>query len=424
MTVGELRLYNNLEFADLSNIALVQKQLLERHIDYCLNNSPFYKKNIKDGTDFSQLPFTEKSHLEEFNDDFLAVAPNKIVDIVMSSGTTGKATKIMYTENDLARLAYNERISFEGCGITDEDVVLLTCTIDRCFIAGLAYFSGLRALGAATIRNGHGTMTSHLQVIKSHKPTVIVGVPAFVRKLAHFLTLNGVEPYSSSVKKIICIGEPLRDQDMNMLKVALDLENLWGAKVFSTYASSETITTFCECTQQMGGHLHPDLAVLEIVDEHGNNVGPGRTGEVVLTPLQIEGMPLLRFKTGDISFIIEEKCACGRSSIRLGPVLGRKKQMLKIKGTTVYPQAVFSAVSEIDGIEDYYIEVRSEDLSDRISVYVSLTGAGEFSVDSVSEYLQSRLRVRPDLYIEDRIKLREKVYSPESRKPIRFFDKR
>ncbi len=133
------------------------------------------------------LPLTDKSALSLSNEDFLAAPLSKIVDIVLSSGTTGKPTKMMYTENDLRRLAYNEEISFMSCGLTRDDIVLLTCTMDRCFIAGLAYFSGVRSLGAAAIRNGLSSVDSHFEIIRRLKPTVLVGVPTFLLKLGHFV---------------------------------------------------------------------------------------------------------------------------------------------------------------------------------------------------------------------------------------------
>jgi phenylacetate-CoA ligase len=398
---------------------------LKKHIDHCLANSPFYRERLSGDMAFTDIPFTEKSDLEKYNDEFLAVPKNLIVDIVMSSGTTGKATKIMYTESDLVRLAYNEKVSLAGCGINNNDVALLTCTLDRCFIAGLAYFSGLRALGAATIRNGHGTLASHLQMIKAHEPTVIVGVPTFVNKLAKFLSVHGTSPSATSVKKIVCIGEPLRDKEMNMLNVGRELEALWNARAYSSYASTETVTTFCECEGQCGGHLHPDLTIVEIIDDDGNVLPPGSPGEVVVTPLGVEGMPLLRFKTGDISFTIDKPCACGRDSLRLGPIIGRKKQMLKIKGTTVYPQAIFAALSEREDVEDYYLVVSSEnELSDKADVFVSPAYGRKLDIESILNHLQARLRVKLNLFVEENDDLHAKVYTKESRKPLRFFDKR
>ena len=147
-----------LEFCSADKIRTVQEGLLNCHLRYVASHSPFYQAMFREhGIDVASInldsltaiPFTDKTILCERNDDFLAVPMSQIVDIVLSSGTTGRSVKEMYTENDLRRLAYNEEISFASCGLASEDIVLLTCTIDRCFIAGLAYFSGVRNLWAS-----------------------------------------------------------------------------------------------------------------------------------------------------------------------------------------------------------------------------------------------------------------------------------
>ncbi len=425
--------YSELAFQTDQHIQRIQSGQLLQHIKYCRENSPFYKKMKELGSlkgnyhipvRLEDIPFTEKEDIEQSNDSFRAVPMEKIVDIVMSSGTTGKATRIMYTENDLKRLAYNEAQSFFSMGMNRDDIVLLTCTMDRCFVAGLAYFSGLRSMGAATIRNGHGTMESHLEMIRLHQPTAIIGVPSFVRKLGGFLKSEGIDPADTSVNKIICIGEPLRNRQMQLLMGADEIESVWKARVYSTYASSETVTTFCECTAQNGGHLHPELAFIEIVDEKGKVLSHGETGEIVITPLAVEGMPLIRYKTGDISFTMNEPCSCGRKSLRLGPIIGRKKQMLKVKGTTLYPQAVFSLLSEMDNVIDYYLEVKqTEDLSDDLYVHVSVKGETLYP-EQLRKKLQARLRFAPHVVIDEPEALRRIVYTEKSRKPVRFVDKR
>lgn len=169
-----------------------------------------------------------------------------------------------------------------SCGITARDRVLLTYTIDRCFIAGLAYYSGAQAIGAACIRNGLNSLESHAGIIKLMAPSVIIGVPSFLRKLGTFVHNKKISV--RSVKKLVCIGEPLRDKDMKSLVVTRDIENIWGAKAYSTYSSSEIVTTFCECDRQNGGHLHPELAIVEIVDERGRQERTGVVGELVVTP--------------------------------------------------------------------------------------------------------------------------------------------
>ncbi|MBI4848347.1 MAG: AMP-binding protein [Nitrospirae bacterium] len=423
--------YSNIEFSTPDEIKAVQERLLQNHLAYIYGNSPFYRRTL-DGIalnkitleNLSALPFTGKSAFENHNDELLAVPMSKIVDIVLSSGTTGKPTKIMYTENDLRRLAYNEEISFASCGMTPDDIVLLTCTIDRCFVAGLAYFLGIRALGAAAVRNGLNSVESHLEIIQRMKPTAIVGVPSFLHKLGLFLQSKGIDPRETGVKKFICIGEPLRDKNLYLLKMGAYLEEIWGARVFSTYASSETITTFCECTAQNGGHLHPELAIVEIVNDNGEVLPLGEAGEVVVTTFFIEGMPLLRFRTGDMSFLIDGPCNCGRKSPRLGPILGRKKQMIKYRGTTLYPQAVYSALDEIPEVAEYYVSVTSDfDLSDVLKVYVSVNG-DSCSAKRIMDILQAHLRVRPDVIISSGEEVRKQLFAGNSRKAIRFIDRR
>jgi phenylacetate-CoA ligase len=134
-------------------------------------------------------------------------------------------------------------------------------------------------------------------------------------------------------------------------------------------------------------------------------------------------MPLLRFKTGDMSFLVDGPCECGRFSPRLGPIVGRKKQMIKYRGTTFYPQAIYSVLDEIPGVGEYYIIVSScADLSDDVKVFVSVKNGS--SSDNITDKLQARLRVKPEVIISDEESIMKQVYAGNSRKFIRFIDKR
>ena len=412
------------------DIASAQQRLLREHLGFCQRNSPYYRSLLAGVAaeeitlaSLAEIPLTDKTDFSGRNADFLAVPPDRIVDIALSSGTTGAPNTVMYSEHDLRRLACNESASLAACGVTSRDIALLTCTMDRCFVAGLAYQTGLRQLGAAVIRNGVATLTSHCDLIRRLKPTVLVGVPTFLRKLGRFLAENGSDPAAASVRRLVCIGEPLRDAALSPLKLADDLESLWQAEAFSTYATSETVTTFCECPARRGGHLQPDLAIVEIVDAAGNRLPDGEHGEVVLTPLQCEGMPLVRFKTGDVSFLIGEPCACGRITQRLGPILGRQGQMIKTKGTTVYPLSILDALDSLDGISDYFVVATSEDrLSDHLIVHAAVSGGR--SPESIAEQLQSRLRVKTSVVIEPEAEIARRVSASGSRKYTRFLDQR
>jgi phenylacetate-CoA ligase len=422
--------YRGAEFLPCSEIRKVQEDLFRKHLDYLASNSPYYRRLFSGAvpcmglSDIATLPFTDKTAFSEYNNDFQAAPMSQIVDIVLSSGTTGPSAKVMYTENDLKRLAYNEEISFSGCGMTKDDIALLTCTIDRCFIAGLAYFYGAKSVGAAAIRNGLNSLESHTDIILRLNPTVIVGVPTLILKLGRFLMSRGVNPQSTAVEKLICIGEPIRDRSMALLKVGSMIEELWGAKAFSTYASSETITSFCECVRQCGGHLHPELAIIEIVSEKGAPMPAGEVGEIVVTPLNMEGMPLLRYKTGDVGFLIDTPCECGRNSPRLGPILGRKQQMMKFLGTTLFPNAIYSALEEIPGVTEYAVEVGGNyDLSDIVRVHVSVNDSA-LSCGIISERLQARLRVRPEVVLAEEEEIKKMINPGASRKVNRFIDRR
>jgi len=422
---------DTLEYAPLNEVKKKQEQLLRQHLHYSKKNSPYYAKKLKqiNPNSFSiknleTLPLTNKKDISQQNNAFIATPSNQIADIVFSSGTTGKPTKIVYTKQDLDRLAYNEERAFRACGITNSDIILLTCTMDRCFIAGLAYFLGTQSIGATSIRNGHGTLESHYDVIRRVNPTTVIGVPSFLRKLGIYLQKKKFNFSNSSINKLICIGEPLRNVHMKPLAIATDLEKIWNAKVFSTYASSEIVTTFCECTQQAGGHLHPALGIVEIIDEKGNPLPDGELGEVVVTPLCVQGVPLIRFCTGDISFITHKPCACGRTSPRLGPIVGRKNQLLKVRGTSLYPQAIFSVLDEMPELSEYYLEVSSETtLSDRLIIHLAFTNQ-PVEIDELLQRLQARLRVKPEVVIQSEANIRKIVFNPNSRKPIRFIDQR
>lgn len=416
------------EFANPERIREEQSLLLAEHLRYCRDNSPFYRDRLRDIPEpdvsnsfdiLSSLPFTTKDDLAENIESFTAVSQREIRDISFSSGTTGKPLPIVYTENDLKRLAYNERKAFASCGMTDKDIVLLTCTMDRCFIAGLAYYEGARAVGASVLRNGLNSLESHAEVIRSMKPSIVVGVPSFLKKLAFFLNDNRVS--TESIKKLICIGEPIRRNSFELTSQGRLLEDSWQANIHSTYASSETITSFCDCEARNGGHLHHDLAVVEIVGDDGAPCGMDEIGEVVVTPLRIEGMPLLRFKTGDVSLLNDESCECGRHTPRLGPIAGRKQQMMKIGGTTVYPQMIYSTLESIPGIIDYYIIARSKDGHlDQAEITVSVN-VSSLDAETISNRIAAKTRRKLPVRIDPADEVQSKIFYGKSRKPVRFF---
>ncbi|RLC00341.1 MAG: phenylacetate--CoA ligase family protein, partial [Deltaproteobacteria bacterium] len=374
-------------------------------------------------------PITQKNDLLSTK-DFLCVDNKEIVDVCLTSATSGSVpTLISLTSSDLSRLAYNEELAFAMTGINDNDTLLICAAIDRCFMAGIAYFLGGIKLKARVLRSGSGSPSQHWELIKLADATVIVGVPSLMYKIGQHALACNEQPAATQIKKLIAIGEPIRDENLNLLPIAGELEKMWGARIYSTYASSEIATTFCECSARRGGHLRPELNITEILDNDGNSVKDGEKGEVVVTPLGITGMPLIRFETGDISYLMNEKCSCGRTTKRIAPIIGRKNQMLKYKGTTVFPNAILSCLEGDQRFHNGYIEARkNNDGTDRILLYAALCDKNSdenHDENWISEILRAKVRVVPEIRITDREKVDKKVYQfDKKRKRMTFFDLR
>jgi phenylacetate-CoA ligase len=422
-------------FLSKEEIITLQEKKLQETITYLNQHSPFYKEffskarfnpsGIKTMEDLSVIPVTIKEDLQQCNEDFLCVPRNKIIEYSSTSGTLGNPVTIMLTENDLARLACNEYASFVSTDGSVNDIYQLMLTLDRQFMAGMAYYSGIQKLGAGIIRLGPGVPSLQWETILRLKPTAIIAVPSFIVKLISYAQEHNIDINSTSVKKAICVGENIRNTDFTLNALGKKITDNWNIKLFSTYASTEMQTAFTECTECKGGHLQPDLLIVELLDEMNKAVAPGEPGEVTITTLGVEGMPLLRYKTGDMCVYDDTPCACGRNSLRLSPVMGRKKQMIKFKGTTLYPPALFDMLNEMENVIDYVAEVSSNEMgTDEVTICIVPDNFDEETNRKIRANLQARLRVSPHIkYItEEEIK---KIQMPEAgRKVIRFIDRR
>lgn len=424
-----------IETKSLQEIQQFQAQKLQEALVYLKENSPFYKEmfikhsinisQIKSVSDLQKIPVTSKTDLQLHNQDFFCVPKSKIIDYSTTSGTLGTPVTFGLTDRDLDRLAYNEAISFACAGIKAGDVVQLMTTMDRRFMAGMAYFMGLRKLGAGIIRVGAGIPELQWDSILNYKPQYIIAVPSFLIKLIEYAENKGIDYNSSSIKAAICIGEPLRDQYFKENKLASKITSKWKIKLFSTYASTEMSTAFTECKMQQGGHLHPELIITEVLNDNNEPAQIGEHGELTITTLGIEAMPLLRFKTGDIVKVFNDPCPCGRNTVRIGPVVGRKQQMIKYKGTTIYPPAIHDLISTFDNILSHVVEVHTNDLgNDELIVKVALKNPDKDNLSLIEEHFRAKLRVVPMIETIDTEALHKIIHNPMSRKPINFVDNR
>jgi phenylacetate-CoA ligase len=418
-----------------AEIIRFQEKQLKEELIYLNNYSKFYKRlfkhnsidirKIKSLVDLQSIPVTTKDQLQQFNSDFICVPQKDIIDYITTSGTLGKPVTFAMTDSDLERLAYNEAISFTCAGASTKDIFQLMTTLDRRFMAGLAYFLGLRKLGASVIRVGSGMPDLHWESILRFNPTYIIVVPSFILKLVEFAENNGIDYKNTSVKKAVCIGEPLRNQDFSLNTLGNRIKHKWDLQLFSTYASTEMAASFTECSCGIGGHQHPEIIITEFLDENDNPVAEGEAGEITITTLGVEGMPLLRFKTGDVCHHYNEPCSCGRNTTRLGPVLGRKQQMIKFKGTTLYPPALFNILDDFEEIDNYIVEVSTNEIAtDKINILVGCKAKSKEFEQKLKEHFRARLRVVPDIEFLSPEIINQKQFPAGSRKPVKFVDKR
>lgn len=394
-------------------------------IHYAVNHAPFYQRHFANNAlnslsweVFSTLPFTTKEDLSQNNRDFLCVPANQVAEYVTTSGTSGKPVTIYLTKKDLVRLAKNEKESFELTGAKAGDLFQLMTTIDKQFMAGLAYYLGVQELNAGMIRIGPGVPALQWNSILENKPTILIAVPSFLVNLIDYAKQNGIDINQTSVRAAICIGEPIREDDLSENVLARRIHADWDIELFSTYASTEMGAAFTECTAHQGGHLNEDLIYLEVLDEEGNNVPHGEKGEIVITTLGTEGTPLIRYKTGDVARIYRGACKCGRTSPRVGPILGRKNQMIKFKGTTIFPPSIYEIFDSRSEVSCYKIEVAKDYLGhDTITILLENRIEHHPVMSLIIEDCKAKLRVVPHFVFLETDYLRSQVFKNHMRKP-------
>ena len=417
-------------------IKLFQELKMAETLSYVNAHSPYYRElfeqekiditTITKIEDLQQIPVTTKQELQLRNMDFLCVHPVRILDYVTTSGTLGEPVTFALTKNDLERLGLSESLTYSFCGCTPDDIIQLMATNDRAFMAGIASLLGSFKHGAGIIRVGNGIPELQWNTIRRILPTVCVCVPSFILKLIEFAESHGIEYRKSSLKRAICVGESVRTSEHKYNILGEKIHLLWPElSLYSNYASTEMQSSFNECEAQCGAHHKPDLTIVEFLDDHNRPVKKGEPGEITITTLGVEGMPMIRFKTGDVCVHFDEPCACGRNSLRLGPIIGRKGQMIKYKGTTLYPSALYDILDNIPAVTNYIVEVYTNTIgTDNICIRIGSQHNSELFVKEIKDLFRSKVRVAPDIIFEPIELIARKQMPPLSRKLIKFFDYR
>jgi phenylacetate-CoA ligase len=427
--------FPEIERSPIEEIKKFQESKLQEQLLYLNGKSKFYSDHfrrnkidiryIKCIEDLVHIPPTVKEDLQQRNGEFICVSKHSIIDYITTSGTLGDPVTFAMTDKDLDRLAYNEAISFTCADGSINDIYQLMTTIDRRFMAGLAYFLGIRRMGAGVVRVGNGIPEFQWDTIRRINPTTIIAVPSFILKIIEYAETHHIDYRNSTICKAICIGEPLRNTDFSPNTLGRRILEKWPIRLYSTYASTEMGTSFTECGEGIGGHHHPELIIVEFLDDMDRPVKEGECGEVTITTLGVEGMPLLRFKTGDVCFRNSDPCKCGRTTTRLGPVIGRKNQMIKYKGTTLYPPSLYDILDNIDFISNYVVEVYTNEIgTDEILIHVGSKIPVSAKEKDIKDHFRAKLRVAPLIRFETDENIQKIQFPEANRKPIKFIDNR
>ena len=402
---------------------------LRAHVADLSARSPWYREQLtgshaahfRTWQEWNALPFTSKQQLCEHADRFRCIPKKKIAEHVFTSGTTGKPLAFALSSADVDRLARNEAASLATAGITTADIVQITTTLDKRFMAGLAYWLGLRAIGAGTVRCGPGNAESQYETALECGTTALIIVPSYLLRLLRQWEQRGLRVDRTAITRAVCIGEPTSSAFGAPNLLAQRIAELCPFQLHGTYASTE-MATACTEAAPFAGHVVPhELMHIEVVDENGAHVAEGEAGEVVATPFAVEAIPLLRFRTGDVCAWRSGTDAHGARAMLLGPVLGRKEQRMKVKGTTLWPQQIIDALNAEPGLEGFaIIREHDEHGGDRVRVMASAT---EAELKAVADRLADRLRVRPEIESITRDALNRLVNDPRQRKPAIVIDR-
>jgi phenylacetate-CoA ligase len=382
------------EFLSAEEIRRKSVRAMRNHVRHVKECSAFYKTLLKgiepeDITSFDDvalLPLTTRKELADQSSKFLGVAPGQIVETVMTGGSGGRALPFVYTQSDLDRIAFNQALSFHSMGMTQEDRVHLLLSLDQYSLNGMAHYRGAIMVGANIMRIGAGMVKPDMlsRYLKFFKPTVIIGTPSALSGIGEKLPEVDFTAPGNSVNRIICTGESVLTKDLQRNTLGVQLEKRFNADVYAVYSVTELSVAYGECSARTGAHAHPELVYTEVVDPEGIPVPDGEVGELVATPLGVEGVPLLRYRTGDITFKVPGTCSCGRNSCRIGPILGRSSdpkrttdagqswEPFSFKGTAISPESLIDTLDTVNAVKDYLIIIENDSgSSDSVTIQVA-----------------------------------------------------
>ena len=423
--------YETLSHEELKKLQLERLQATVKH---CMN-SPFYKKrfeeiglkpeDIKSLDDIRKIPFTTKQDLRDTYPFGIASVPlRQCVRLHSSSGTTGNPTVILHTQQDLDEWANQVARNLWMVGLRPDDVFQNSSGYGM-FTGGLGFQYGAEKLGMLTVPAAAGNSLRQIKFIRDFGTTAIHAVPSYVTRLYEVMQQEGVDPRKDTKLKVLAIGaEPHSEEQRKRI------ENMMGVKAYNSFGMSEMCGPGVgfECQEQNGLHFWEDYYIVEIVNPDTLEPVPdGEIGELVLTTLCREAMPLLRYRTRDLTRVLGRTCPCGRNHIRLDRMRGRSDDMIVLRGVNIFPIQIEKILMQFKELaSNYLITLTTDEDNDNMTVEVELE---ELFTDDYPRLLalekEVKRRLKDEILLTPHVKLVPKGTLPVSEgKAVRVVDKR
>ena len=423
-----------LETMTREQIEALQVERLKETVKRCMNN-PFYKarlekagvtpESIKSVDDVRRIPFTTKQDLRDTYPFGLASAPlTECVRLHSSSGTTGNPTVILHTQKDLDEWANQVARNLWMVGLRPNDVFQNSSGYGM-FTGGLGFQYGAERLGMLTIPAAAGNSLRQIKFMTDFGTTALHAVPSYVTRLYEVMQEQGVDPRKDTKLKVLAIGaEPHSEEQRKRI------EKMMGVKAYNSFGMSEMCGPGVgfECKEQNGLHFWEDYYIVEIVDpETLEPVPDGEIGELVLTSIRREAMPLLRYRTRDLTRVLGRGCPCGRNHVRLDRMKGRSDDMMVLRGVNIFPIQIEKILMQFKELaSNYLITLTTDDNNDNMTVEVEIEDLFTDDYQKLIE-LQKKVKraLKDEILLTPHVKLVPKGTLPVSEgKAVRVVDKR
>ncbi len=398
----------------------LQLKKLQAIVKRAFNEIPYYNKKYSEAEvypedieclkDIQKLPFITKDDLREsYPFGLFAVDMSKIKELHSSSGTTGKPVVSGYTEKDLDTWAETIARGLSMMGIGENDILQNTHGYGM-FTGGFGVHYGSHKVGAAIIPISTGQTRRQIEIMQDFGTTGLIFTPSYGIHLGEVALEDGIDPKTLGIKAIGFGAEMWTEE------IRQRVEEIFGAKAYNIYGLTELMGpgVGVECIEQKGLHIAEDIYYPEIIDPNTlENLGPNQKGELVLTNLQREGMPVIRFRTKDLTKLTYEKCGCGRTHARMSRITGRSDDMIKVKGVAIFPSQIEKALLRIGDVEPHYlIIVTRPGTLDEIEVKVE--ASQNLFFDGVKDMMAITDKIGKSIENETGIRVKVTLVEPKS----------